>query len=178
MADELLEVSGQALARESEIHQSTPIGFLIGCSAQIGFKWHHAWYLEMCQNCGIKIGGVTSIKNIIFTLFFHVEEFQHGIPPISHQPQTTHNSRSAGEKLGQLREDLMHPLQPKQHSRQVVSRLLAFSRKAFEHVNWIAAGTKSGNLGSSILGDDETWIDFKGNSTGNYGFQPHMWVFV
>lgn len=71
MADELLEVSGQALARESEIHQSTPIGFLIG------------------------------------------------------------------EKLGQLREDLMHPLQPKQHSRQVVSRLLAFSRKAFEHVNWI-----------------------------------------
>eukprot|EP00435_Cladocopium_sp_Y103_P049282 s2035_g14.t2 len=71
MADELLEVSGRALARESEIHQSTPIGFLIG------------------------------------------------------------------EKLGQLREDLMHPLQPQQHSRQVVSRLLAFSRKAFEHVNWI-----------------------------------------
>lgn len=35
MADELLEVSGQALARESEIHQSTPIGFLIGCSAQM-----------------------------------------------------------------------------------------------------------------------------------------------
>ena len=56
-----------------------------------GFKWHNAWYLEMCQNCGIKIGGVTSIKNRIFTLFFHVEEFQHGIPPISHhhKPPTT-----------------------------------------------------------------------------------------
>ena len=86
MADELLEVSGQALARESEIHQSTPIGFLIGCSAQIGFKWHHAWYLEMCQNCGIKIGGVTSIKNIIFTLFFMLKSFN----MVSHQYPTNH----------------------------------------------------------------------------------------
>ena len=86
-------------------------------------------------------------------LWYHVEQFQNGIPPTFHHPlhPAFHSipstglpavlRRAAGEKLGQLREDLMHPLQPQQHSRQVVSRLLAFSRKAFEHVNWIAAGT-------------------------------------
>ncbi len=52
MADELMEVSGESLARESELHGSTPIGSLIG------------------------------------------------------------------EKLKQLRGDLLQPLQPQQHSRQ------------------------------------------------------------
>lgn len=52
MADELMEVSGESLSRESELHGSTPIGSLIG------------------------------------------------------------------EKLKQLRGDLLQPLQPQQHSRQ------------------------------------------------------------
>ncbi|CAJ1341588.1 unnamed protein product [Effrenium voratum] len=41
------------------------------------------------------------------------------------------------ERLRELRGDLMSPLQPEGHSRQVVSRLLAFGRKAFEHANWM-----------------------------------------
>lgn len=117
MADELMEVSGESLSRESELHGSTPIGSLIG------------------------------------------------------------------EKLKQLRGDLLQPLQPQQHSRQagidsaqglivhiqwracatstlstrvktchsafceVISRLLAFSRKAFEHANWIVTPQ---NFGSSV----------------------------
>ena len=104
MADELLELSGQALARESEIHQSTPIGFLIGCSAQMDLSEnsvplnpmvnHYPYQmaislgiypifrqtqmdsngtmlggLEMCQNSGIKIGGVTSIYKNFYSFF-------------------------------------------------------------------------------------------------------------
>eukprot|EP00434_Breviolum_minutum_P032255 symbB.v1.2.028528.t1/scaffold3032.1/size64972/8 len=116
MADELMEVSGESLSRESELHGSTPIGSLIG------------------------------------------------------------------EKLKQLRGDLLQPLQPQQHSRQVISRLLAFSRKAFEHANWIVwrdthfvwlqDSLSEGQVVHTAYGSADSWGDLGAHDA----FSSHMLI--
>ncbi|CAK9038327.1 ATP-dependent Clp protease proteolytic subunit 2 (Endopeptidase Clp 2) [Durusdinium trenchii] len=74
-----------------------------------------------------------------------------------------------GDKLKELRSDLLQPLQPEQHSRQVVSRLLAFSRKAFEHTNfmvwrdthfvWLQDSLGEGQVVHTAWGPADSWDD-------------------
>ena len=143
MADELHELSGELLLREVDIHRLTPVGLLIGRWTQrpterSGF-WKNGFRKDAADSldwdCST-LGGVLHLW-ASFRCFWCLLWIQ-------------------GEKLRELRSDFITPLQPQQHSRQagdllgwrtehltnfcqVASRLLAFSRKAFEHTNWIAS---------------------------------------
>ncbi|CAE7248752.1 clpP2 [Symbiodinium necroappetens] len=78
-----------------------------------------------------------------------------------------------GDKLRHLHADLVQPLQAQGHTRQVVSRLLAFSRKAFEHSNWMVwrdthflwlqDSLREGRVVHSAWGPSDRWEELGAN---------------
>eukprot|EP00439_Symbiodinium_sp_Y106_P068991 s167_g11.t2 len=78
-----------------------------------------------------------------------------------------------GDKLRHLRADLVQPLQAQGHTRQVVSRLLAFGRKAFEHSNWMVwrdthflwlqDSLREGRVVHTAWGPSERWEELGAN---------------
>ncbi|CAE6955826.1 unnamed protein product [Symbiodinium natans] len=78
-----------------------------------------------------------------------------------------------GEKLRHLHTDLVQPLQAQGHTRQVVSRLLAFGRKAFEHSNWMVwrdthfvwlhDSLREGRVVHTAWGPSERWEELGAN---------------